>query len=90
MTPVRVLNSSAAKWALLPPPAEAYMTSNGRALAKATSSLTEVTGNDGCTTSTLGTCATSDTGAKSASGANGSLGFFAALATKAFDATRRV
>ena len=45
--------SSAARWFVLPLPAEAYFTASGFALAVATSSLTLAAASVGCATSAL-------------------------------------
>src|SRR5512136_496939 len=67
-TPAISLNSSPPRCWNVPIPADAYSRSPGFALASVMNSLTEVTGTDGCTTSTLVPWASSATGVKSLMG----------------------
>ena len=63
-TPAMSLNSSPPRCMKLPTPAEAYGTPPGFSLASATSSLTDLAGSSGLTTSTFGAEARNAIGAK--------------------------
>ena len=63
--PVFRLNSSAARWFSEPVPGTPTFSAPGFARASATSSFTERTGSDGCTTSTSGPDARLVTGSRS-------------------------
>src|SRR2546427_6251947 len=72
-TPVSTLNSSAARWLEVPMPDEEYVSLPGLRLAYATSSLIDLTGNDGGTTTIIGTSQQPLTGTRSFRGAKGLL-----------------
>src|ERR1043166_8190080 len=73
LTPAMRVNISIARCCGLPLPEDDHNSSFGCALASAISSLTERTGTDGCTASTLGESTSSVIGAKSLTASNVSL-----------------
>src|SRR5258706_15401366 len=71
--PASDMNRMAARWIEVPEFEDAQLISPGRALARDTSSCTDLTGTDGCTAITLGAEARSATGANALSPSYGSL-----------------
>src|SRR5262249_59716220 len=72
--PCESLNSSPERCGVVPSPAEAKLNLPGCALVYAISSLTLVTGSEGCTVSILGETAANVTGSKSLYGSYGIFG----------------
>ena len=90
LTPVIILKSSPAMCPGEPVPDEPCVSWPGRARASAISSLTELTGSEGCTTSTFGITATCVIGAKSVSGLYGRFLYRLALIVRPFAAISMV
>ena len=72
--PAMSLNSSAARWLLVPAPPDAKESFPGLARASAMSSCTVFTGTSLLTTRTLGVKQSCEIGAKSRIGSNGTFG----------------